>query len=387
MRFAFRLSAALVASLATAGTVGAEESPEALVALLAPSQAANVTPEHRAAEDRLVALGDKALPALEKALRLGLRGQEAQAFTDSGSARRGAVVRVLASLPSARATDLLVRALADHPDNFAMRHANLAAVDARVLTEAHIRALLLGTEPEVVLLGLRKAGKIGSESPLAGPARNLHAEDRAREQLKNENGCRNANDDQLWDVHVAAGTALGIDMVPALRKRAWTLLGELEDAVLRPLAGPTGFSGRPHAEGGIQRAMGLLLDLGEPARDVVAGVAKSSSGDFRAVLDMTLLGFGQADKWEPVAAALTDSQAAGVRICAARALERAKDRRAIPALWKALADPFDRVRDGCCVMPDQGLEFPVRETAARALIALGEDVAVVRERARGLPPK
>jgi HEAT repeat protein len=363
----------------------AESSPEALVAQLSTSRAA--APD-RTAEDRVVALGDRALPALEQAMRFGLRGQESQTFTDSGTSRRWAVVRVLARIPSAGATDLLVRALADHPDTLGMRHATLSAVEARDLTVAQLRALLLGTEPNVVLLGLRKAGRIAADSALAEPARTLYESDRAREQLRNEYGFRNANDDVLWDVRLAAGNALGIDMVPEQRRRAWTLVGELEAAVTarREDASAAFATDVSVDELAMLRAMGLLVGLGVPARDVVSKAADSATGDFRAVLDMTLLGLGDADRWESVANSLTDSTSPSLRVVAALALVWAKESRAAPALWRALDDPFQRV-SGCCVRMGDGMVFPVRLAAANALETLGADAATVNARARGVPPK
>ena len=68
------------------------------------------------------------------------------------------------------------------------------------------------------------------------------------------------------------------------------------------------------------------------------------------------------------------------RVCAALVLYRTKDARAMPALWKALDNPFHRERQSCVGPQEQ--EYPVRELAERTLIALGEKADAVRAKAR-----
>jgi hypothetical protein len=70
-----------------------------------------------------------------------------------------------------------------------------------------------------------------------------------------------------------------------------------------------------------------------------------------------------------------------LRCVAALTLRLSGNRTAIPALWKALQDPYQR-EDGSDVGPPGRRVYPVRVLAADALITLGEDAKEVRKSAR-----
>lgn len=356
-------------------------SPWELVGSLARSGSAS--PPDKAPEEALVAHGEAALPALERALRLGLRGRESQAFIGSGMSTRWAVVRVLARIAGEESTGLLVRALADHPDNYAMRDANLRAVEQRDLSDEQLELLLVGNPyPKPVLLALRKVGKASRGHRLRPLVERIHDVETAAKQLRNENDYPNAMPRDLWEIRLLSGQVLGRDMLPEMRERARSLVLELRALVDEP--GP--FGPRPHRdaavwEGRVGALLTALRDLGQPVQATVRESAKESSAAAGAVLDMARFMVGEAARLDAVVLTLTASPDPSLRHLAVITLAQVKDPLSSPALWKALRDPLRRERQSCIRVPGQDYGFyPIRRLAARALIQMGADDAEVRRR-------
>ncbi|HEV8060657.1 MAG TPA: hypothetical protein VGP68_12320, partial [Gemmataceae bacterium] len=78
-----------------------------------------------------------------------------------------------------------------------------------------------------------------------------------------------------------------------------------------------------------------------------------------------------------VADHLTTADSPTVRFCAAATLRLVRDKSSIPALRRALRDPY-QWQDGSCIRIGDGKIHPVRVIAADALIDLGEDPNRVR---------
>ena len=356
-------------------------NPHELVESL--SQSHSAAPPEKAVEDALVAHGEAALPALEKALRLGLRGRESQAFIDSRTPKRWAVVRVLDRIPGERSTDLLVRALADHPDNYAMRHANLLAVEKRDVLSKHLRALLANPYPKPVLLGLRKIGRAAQDHELRPLVERIHDPMVAEKQLRNEYRYPNAMPRDLWEIRLLSGQVLGKDMLPEVRQRARKLVQEL--LALVKDRGP--FGPRPERdlvmwEGKVAGALLALRDLGESVQATVRESAKGvSGGTEEALLDMARLLVGETARVGAVSQILMTSPDPSLRHCAVITLAQVKDPRSKPALWKALHDPLRREDQSCIRVPGRDHRvYPIRQRAARTLTEMGVDKAEVRRR-------
>ena len=109
--------------------------------------------------------------------------------------------------------------------------------------------------------------------------------------------------------------------------------------------------------------------------------AAPADGDYAKVLHMALMRLGDRTRVAQVAMTLTESPSPTMRTCAAFMLRLSGDRSAIPALKKALRDPYQR-RDGSDVGPRGRLVYPIRILAAKGLVALGEDPTNVRENLR-----
>ena len=354
------------------------DDPAELVSRLPTSQMVDLRP-YRDVEGRLVELGDRAIPALEKELRPGIRFRELNTILRGGGSRRWAVVRVLASIPTPKSTDLLVRILSDPPDNYAMRSLALQALGKRHLSDEQVVAMLGNREPRVVLAGLEHAGKRMDAPAVRAAVERVLDPEAARAQFRNEHGASLANADSLWEVRLAAGRLLGKDMAPEMRARAKTLLGELEAEVRHPTKPdqPAMISYASAAEIKIGRCLFALAALGQPVREVVEREAQAARGDHAKTLDMALALLGDRGRVARVASHLTDSPSAMIRFCAVRTLRRLNDHSAIPALRKALRDPCRR-QDGSCMRIGDGMVYPVRIVAADALIDLGEDPKQVR---------
>ena len=354
------------------------DDPAELVSRLPTNQMVDLRP-YRDVEARLVALGDRAIPALEKELRPGIRFRQLNTILGAGGSRRWAVVRVLARIPTQKSTDLLVRILSDPPDNYAMRLATLMALEKRVLSNEQVVTMLGNREPRVVLAGFAHAAKRMGAPAVAAAVERIFEPEAARAQFKNEHGASLANADSLWEVRRTAGRLLGKDMVPEMSARARALLEELAAEVRHPTRPdqPKWISYASEAEIKIGRCLFALAALGQPVRAVVEQQAKDAMGDHAKTLDMALALMGDRDRVARVASHLTDSPSPMIRFCAARTLRRLKDRSAVPALKKALRDPYRR-QDGSCVRIGDGMIYPIRIVAADALIDLGEDPKQVR---------
>ena len=108
--------------------------------------------------------------------------------------------------------------------------------------------------------------------------------------------------------------------------------------------------------------------------------AVSAEGDYAKILDMARAQLGDRTRLDAVADTLVTSENHTVRFCAVMTLRRIGDRSAIPALRKALRDPYRRA-DGSDVGPPRQI-YPVRVVAADALIDLGADPQEIREATR-----
>ncbi len=352
--------------------------PWELVGRLSPSVYGG--PQVSAAEDDLVAHGEAALPALERALEVGLHARRSHARNKS---RRWAVIRVLDRIPGERSTDLLVRTLADDADNYAMHNANLRAVEKRDLSTKHLTAMLSNPYPKPVLLALQKIGTAGRDHPLRPAVERIHDPAVARKQLRIRTDYRKAMPRVLWEIRLLSGRVLGKDMLPEIRHHARSLVEDLRSA-----ANDRGPRGRPAGRdirlelGQIVSALMELRDLGASVQATVRESAKdATSGSEQALLDMARLLVGDAARVDAVAQTLTSSTSASLRELAVITLEQVKNPRSKPALWKALHDPLTREEQNSLPIPGRDPRYyPIRERAARTLIAMGVDEVEVRRR-------
>lgn len=331
-------------------------------------------------EARIAGLGQRAIPALEKELRLGIPFKSLDRLFKTKGSRRWAVVRVLARIPGKRSTELLVRSLSDTPDNVAMREATLRALEGRLLSDKQVVRLIGNREPQVVLAGIAHAVPRMARPTIERAVEWIFDKDVAVQQFKNEYGNPTANADGLWEIRLAAGRALKRDMVAETRGRATQVLGELKAEALSPTEPDRSafMSYASPAELAICRSLSKLAALGQPVKDLVEREAETAEGDHAKVLDMALALLGDRSRIARVAAHLNESSSHTMRFCACSTLRRLRDRLAIPALKKALRDPYHR-QDGSCQRIGDGEIWPVRVVAAGALIDLGEDPKKVRE--------
>jgi HEAT repeat protein len=383
-----RLAVPLMVVLAAAAMplpLAADDDPASLVERLPFDRDATSVESRR--DDLVAALathGDAAIDALQRELHLELRGRAEQQFTDSGKSKRYAVVRALGRIDTERSSRLLIETVRAFPDFNGLCDAVIHALDSRTLGESQLERLVSSACPPAAVYALRKAGTIRAGCPLRRVAEAVFDHDVARQQFRNFNGYPIGNEETLWEVRFAAGTALGVDMLPDMRRRTYTLVGELDAASHAEMAGPSVWlTSYSKVEIDINSAVARLVQLGDPVRDIVVNARKTAHDEFAQVLDFALLALGDKDRVKDVAVTLTDSPHPSLRICAARALLGAKDRRAIPALWKALADSFHRQSGACVRSPgSDGEVYPVRSIAARALVDLGEDRDLVSEKER-----
>lgn len=381
-----RLSAGLllVLSIASAPCTAAQlaDDPAADLVRRLPANR-SYSAEDRKLEARIVALGDRALPALEPELRLGIRFRELNTLLQTNGSRRAAVVGVLVRIPGEQSTDLLVRSLADPPDSYGMRFATLKALEDRPLTQAQILALLKNHEPEVALAGIAHTRRSPASLEITAALEKLFDSPQATAQFKNEYGAATANAETIWEVRLEAGRALQRDMLPEIRAKAREILAGLEQQATHPKQPdePVRMGMLAAAENNIGRYLNRLAAFGEPVKDLVVEAASSAQGDYAKVLDMALVRLGDRGRVPRVAGHLTDSPSPMIRICAAITLRLSKDQSAIPALKQALRDPYQR-KDGSDVGPRDRLDYPIRILAADALIDLGEDPKEVRKALR-----
>jgi len=375
--FLLLMAASVIASSAFAADAP-QQDPDELVARLPTNRAAvESNPE---LEQAIATLGDPALPALEKELQPGIPFKLLNVLLRNGQSRRYAVVRVLARMNSDGSTELLVKSLADSPDNLAMEIMAIDALAARTLSSDQIVAMLENRKPTIVLAGIAHAAKRMETAPIHAAVEKIFDSEQAAAQFHNEYGAVTASADALWDVRLAAGRALQANMGPEMQLRAAKLIEQLKAEALHPAnpdaAAPMSYCSQ--SEGTICGCLAKLATLGQPIREVVAREAKDAEGDSAKVLDMALAQLGDRASLARVTDHLIESPNHSIRVCAAMTLRRIADRSAIPALQKALHDPYHR-QDGSCMRIGDGEVYPVRIVSADALVSLGEDPKTVRE--------
>ncbi|MHC4176198.1 MAG: hypothetical protein ACYSWU_01755 [Planctomycetota bacterium] len=325
-------------------------------------------------------MGDSALPALEKELRLGIPFSELNRLLGEGRSRRCAVVQVLARIPIQRSTQLLVASLADPSDTYGMRVVTLNALAQRRLSADQVLEMLANYRPDVVLAGIPHARQKMTATPIKEAVERIFDRGHAVAQFRNKNGASTASADALWEVRLAAGQALQRDMIPEMRSRAKAILATLQAEATHPTKPdtPARMSYASQAEQTICGCLKKLSALGEPVRDLVEHELKQARGDYAKVLDMALLRLGDKSRLPQVASHLVASSSPTIRFCAAVTLRVAGDPSATAALRQALRDPYRR-QDGSCVRIGDGEIHPIRIVAADALVDLGEDPKAVRE--------
>lgn len=348
---------------------------EALVARLPFSSAGGPNIE---LERAIAALGETALPSLEKELRPGIRFRELNGILRRNGSRRYATVRVLARIDSPNSTDLLVRSLADPPDNEAMQYAILQALDKRTLSSEHVVAMLGNSEPRIVLAGLVHAKNRTATPAIKTAVERVFDTRLATAQFHNEYGAFIASAESLWDVRCAAGAALGLDMTGEMRLKAREILAALkrESLHLSSVEEAEWTSYLSRTERVICDSFDKLATLGAPIEDIVQSESKTAKGDYGRVLAMALARLGDVSRLPEVIRVLTASPDHAMRFCAADTLRALQPRSAIPALRRALHDPYHR-QSGACIRTGDGEIYPVRIAASGALIALGEDPKAV----------
>jgi len=307
-------------------------------------------------EKRIADLGPAALPDLERELRYGTRSQ--------------AAVRVLSRIPGKESTDLIFGYLRD-PN---MREGVLIALAKRTLSNDQIVIMLEDDAPRVVLYGLSHAAGRMEVPGVRDAVERVFDRDTAIAQFHNEYGASTAGPDFLWDVRLASGSLLCKDMLPEIRAKAGEILADLKKEALNPTKPdePVWLSYASQAELTICRGMDKLFSLGKPIRDMVEDAAKEAEGNHAKVLDMALARLGDQTRVMKVTECLTDSDSPTIRFCAAWTLRALRDPSTIPALRKALRDPYRR-QDGSCARIGDGMIYPVRNVAAGALVKLGDD--------------
>jgi hypothetical protein len=259
-----------------------------------------------------------------------------------------------------------------------MRDDALRALSKRTLSKEQIVAMLGNREPRVVLAGIDHATQNVAVLEIKAAIEGVFDRDAAISQFRNEYGKSTANPDVLWEVRLASGKALKRDMLPEIQARGREILADLQKEALHPTEpnAPAWPSYASQAEGTICSCLNRLSALGDPMKDLVEAAAKEAKGDHAKVLDMALARLGDRARVARVADHLTAADSPTVRFCAAMTLRKLRDHSAIPALRKALRDPYQR-RDGSCMGPDKNI-CPVRVVAADALVDLGEDPKEIR---------
>lgn len=359
----------------------ANETPVALVRCL-PNSGSSL-PLDRELAEKIAQQGSRSLPALEQELRLGIKFKELNEVLKTNGSRRAAVVKVLAQIKGEQSTGLLVRSLADPPDNYGMRFTTINALDDRSLSQSQILGLLRNCQPEVASAGIVHAARAAASPEIPAALETLFDQDTARKQFKNEYGAATASDEGIWEIHLAAGRALKKDMVPEIRSKAVEILARLKAESLHPSRpdAPVKMGILSEAESTIASHVNRLAAFGEPIKDLLESASALAEGDYAKVLDMALARLGDRARAGRVAAYLIESPSPTIRVCAVLTLRLCGDRSAIPALKQALRDPCQR-KDGSDIGPRDRLVYPIRVLAADALIELGEDPTKVRENLR-----
>ena len=111
-------------------------------------------------EAKLVSFGEKALPVLERELRLSIRFPELNELLRNRTSHRWAAALILTKIPGEKSTGLLYRAAFDPADNGAMQIMIERALAERKLTDKMALGLLNHSRPSTVLIGIgQSAGK------------------------------------------------------------------------------------------------------------------------------------------------------------------------------------------------------------------------------------
>jgi hypothetical protein len=384
-RFFWHLSVAVafLVGITCRGQPVDNETPDALVRRLQVSSSA--MPWDRALAESIAKQGSRALPALEKELHLGISVKELEELRKAGGSRRVAVTEVLALMPDDKSTDLLVRSLADPPDTYGMQFGTLLALTNRTLSQSQVLMLLRNHDPEVAQAGIVHAKPLAAAPEVKAALETLYDSTAATQQFKNEFGASTASVETVWEVHLKAGEALKKDMLPEIRVKVQEILAVLKAESLHPTRpdAPVWTSFGSEAENTINHNLSRLADFEQPIRDMVVREASSAEGDYARVLEMALVRLGDRNRVANVSNTLTNSPSPTLRCCAALTLRLSGDRAAIPALKKALQDPYQRENGSDVRMPGQSrMIYPVRILAADALISLGEDAQEVRKSMR-----
>ena len=372
-----RVTVVLIAALTAIGSTSASGQDEA--AMLVKQLPTNESRRNVELEKRIADLGPMALPALEQELHLGIRFKALNELLKANGSRRSAVASVLARIPGNASIDLLVRALADPPDNYGMTVEILQTLGQRTLSAAQAVALLANDSPMIVLASIHHVDAKATVPEIKSALERLIDKDAAQAQFKNEFGASTADTDALWEVRLAASKALHKDMAPEIRVRAATVLADLQQEALHPTDPDRAVFIRNASQAELMICGGLekLHSLGEPVKDLVEEADKTAEGNYAKVLDMALARLGDRKALAKVTDHLTTADSPTVRFCAVTTLRMVRDKSSIPALRKALHDPYQR-QDASCVRIGEGKINPIRMIAADALIDLGEDPKQVR---------
>jgi len=333
-------------------------------------------------EAKLAALGEQALPVLERELHLGIKFPELNEMFRGERSRphRWVVVTALALIPGEKSTGLLYRSLFDPQDNCAMQITTLTALKGRDLSEEMLVGLLGHRETPVVLAGIQKAAAKAGAPRIRATLEPLTREDALEVQFKNEYGAGTSSKESRWDVRYAAGLALGRDMTNDMRTRAGEILQSLK-AAAEHFSEPDDRKSMGYVtprEGDVCRALNGLADLGPTIADLVEQEAPLAGSDHGALLDMARARLGNAASLRRVMGTMNDAPNPSLRICAAMTVRNLRNPVAKPALWKALQDTYRRESHECCAPGGSREVYPVRLIAADALIDLGEDPRQVR---------
>lgn len=332
--------------------------------------------------ESLVKHGEAALPALQKELQPGIQFKTLNVQLQNNQSRRYAVTEVVSKIPGDRSTELLVATLSDPVDNYAMQVIILESLKTRKLTAEQVVKLLTSHDPQIALAGIARSAEFADATNVKDAVERLFDSEQTQVQFRNEYGSPTANKDALWNVRVAAAEVLGRDLLKEKTDLARENVAILEAQARKPTEPdqPVRMSSQSKAEYEILAAISRLESLGEPARNVVAAEAKTATGDYRKLLAMAQVRFGDRSQIPQVAEDLKTSKVPTIRYCAAMTLRLARDRTAVPALRTALKDSYQRV-DTSCVRAGE-MFYPIRQIAADALISLGEDANAVRSELR-----
>jgi hypothetical protein len=184
--------------------------------------------------------------------------------------------------------------------------------------------------------------------------------------------------------HFIVAVLLGVSLVAFAEEPTRSpaaLLGELKAECVQPTAPgkPVWTSYLSETERIRWRIMGDLGKQKDVALPMIREEKGKADGDYQQMLTVCLAALGDADAIADTTNLLLNAKAPAVRVCAAKALRDARDKKSIPALQAAMRDPHSR-EDGSCVTVGDGKCHPVRIVAGDALGTLG----FTREQINGL---